>query len=325
MSSRRSLRLPITLGTVMFVLLALITVGWVVLNVFGLMWDPKNRTVYIWLLSVGATLLVVLIVGTAFYLTISVKAINLNRRQSNFIDSVTHELKSPIASLKLYIQTLSRHPVPPNEQGEFYKTMLDDVERLDQLTTHILDAARLERNEMDVEREEVDIPKILKECVDSVRGRFRIDVDAITLQTEPCTVAGQRPDIVMIFRNLIDNAVKYAGAPPKVSIKCRFQADLRQAPGYIKRGKVTVQINDNGNGIPTAFRNKVFGRFVRLGSELEREKPGTGLGLYIVRTLVDRLRGRVKIRDPEHGTGTVFEVQLPAKQIVEKVARESEK
>lgn len=323
MSFRRSLRLPITLGTIMFVLLAFILVGWVVLNVFGLMWDPKNRTVYIWLLSVGATVLIGLIVSTAFYLTISVKAINLTRRQSNFIDAVTHELKSPIASLKLYLQTLNRHPVPPNEQAEFFKTMLEDVERLDQLTTHILDAARLERSEMDVEREEVDIPKVLKECVDSVRGRFRIESDAITLAADPCTVTGQRPDIVMVFRNLIDNAAKYAGAPPKVSVKCRFQADLRQAPGYFKRGKVTVQITDNGKGIEAASRNKVFGRFVRLGSELEREKPGTGLGLYIVRTLVDRLRGRVKIRDPEQGTGTVFEVQLPARQVIEKEVKDS--
>jgi signal transduction histidine kinase len=316
MSFRRSLRVPITLGTVMFVLLALLTVGWVVLNVFGMIWDPKNRMLYIALLSVGATLLVVLIVSTAFYLTISVKAINLTRRQSNFIDAVTHELKSPIASLKLYLQTLNRHPVPPSEQGEFFKTMLDDVERLDQLTTHILDAARLDREEMVVESEEVDVPKILRECVESVRGRFRIEQEAISVECESCSVVGQRADIVMVFRNLIDNAVKYAGTPPKVSVRGRFQADSRQAPGYIKQGKVFVQIIDNGKGIPAAYRNKVWGRFVRLGSELEREKPGTGLGLYIVRTLVDRLRGRVRIRDPEQGPGTVFEVQLPARQII---------
>lgn len=315
MSFRRSLRLPITLGTVMFVLLALLTVGWVLLNIFGAQWDPENRAIYWTLLSVGSTLLVVLIVGTAFYLTISVKAINLNRRQSNFIDSVTHELKSPIASLKLYLQTLSRHPVPPSEQEEFYKTMLDDVERLDQLTTHILDAARLERGEIEIERDEVELPKVLRECVESVRGRFRIPQDAISLEAEPCSTVGQRTDIMMVFRNLIDNAVKYAGTPPKVAVTCRFQPDLRQRPEPVRKGKVFVQIIDNGKGIPAAFRNKVWGRFVRLGSELEREKPGTGLGLYIVRTLVYRLRGRVRIRDTEQGTGTVFEVQLPAHQI----------
>lgn len=317
MSFRRSLRLPITLGTVMFVLLALLTVGWVVLNVFGMIWDPKNQTLYITLLSVGSTLLVVLIVSTAFYLTISVKAINLNRRQSNFIDSVTHELKSPIASLKLYLQTLSRHPVPPSEQESFYRTMLDDVERLDQLTNHILDAARLERGEIQQEREEIDIPKLLKECVESVRGRFRIDHDAISLEADPCFIVDQRADVMMVFRNLVDNAVKYAGTPPEVVVDCQFQPNIRQDDqvNYLV-GKANIQISDNGNGIPAAFRNKVFGRFVRLGSELEREKPGTGLGLYIVRTLVNRLRGRVRIRDSEPGKGTIFEVQLPARQMI---------
>lgn len=301
----------------MFVLLALLTVGWVVLNVFGMIWDPKNQTLYITLLTVGSMLLVVLIVSTAFYLTISVKAINLNRRQSNFIDSVTHELKSPIASLKLYLQTLSRHPVPPSEQESFYRTMLEDVERLDHLTNHILDAARLEQGEIQQEREEIDIPKVLKECVESVRGRFRIDHDAISLEADPCFIVDQRADVMMVFRNLIDNAVKYAGTPPEVIVDCQFQPNIRQDDqlNYLV-GKAIVQISDNGNGIPAAFRNKVFGRFVRLGSELERDKPGTGLGLYIVRTLVNRLRGRVRIRDSEPGKGTIFEVQLPARQMI---------
>ncbi len=317
MNSRRTLRLPITLATVMFVLLAVLTVGWVLVTVFIARWDEQNRGFWWAILSIGAVLLVVLIVGTAFYLTISIQAITLSRRQSNFVDSVTHELKSPIASLKLYLQTLTRHPVPPSEQGEFFRTMLDDVERLDELTNHILDAARLERGEIEIEREEVDIPKVLKEGVDSVRGRFRIDRDAISLEAESCYVFGQRADVMMVFRNLIDNAVKYAGTPPLVEVTGWFQPDIRQDDqvNFLK-GKVVVQIGDNGNGIPASARKKVFGRFVRLGSELEREKPGTGLGLYIVRTIVSRLRGRVRIRDSEPGKGTLFEVQLPARQTI---------
>ena len=92
-------------------------------------------------------------------------------------------------------------------------------------------------------------------------------------------------DLEIIFRNLIDNAVKYAGQPPKVEVPLR-PADRRRP------GRVIVQVADNGRGIPHHLRRKIFGRFVRLGLELEREKPGTGLGLYIVRTLVRRLRGR---------------------------------
>ena len=105
----------------------------------------------------------------------------------------------------------------------------------------------------------------------------------------------------MIFRNLLDNAIKYAGAEPAVWIDSRCDGD----------NKVIVRISDNGAGIPSRARRRVFGRFVRLGLELEREKPGTGLGLHIVWTLVRRLRGRIRIRNREPGPGTVFEVELP--------------
>ncbi len=108
-------------------------------------------------------------------------------------------------------------------------------------------------------------------------------------------------DLDIIFRNLIDNAVKYAGQPPQVEVTA--------GPGGPE--EVVVQVADNGRGIPFHLRRKIFGRFVRLGLELERDKPGTGLGLYIVRTLLQRLRGRIRVRDPKAGPGTVFEVHLP--------------
>ncbi len=101
---------------------------------------------------------------------------------------------------------------------------------------------------------------------------------------------------------MIDNAVKYAGNPPRVEVTAC----------HGPKNQVLVQVADNGRGIPNHLRRKIFGRFVRLGLELEREKPGTGLGLYIVRTLVRRLKGRIRVRDPKQGPGTVFELQLPA-------------
>jgi signal transduction histidine kinase len=106
----------------------------------------------------------------------------------------------------------------------------------------------------------------------------------------------------VVLRNLIDNAVKYAGNPPRVEVSA--------FPG--PNNQVLIQVADNGRGIPHHLRRKIFGRFVRLGLELEREKPGTGLGLYIVRTLVRRLKGRIRVRDPKQGPGTIFELELPA-------------
>src|SRR5688572_1365132 len=161
MFERRSLKLPITLGVLMFVALAALLIGWIVLSSFGIWSDASRAGLYITLLSIGSTLLTLAIVGTALYLTLSIKAINLSRRQSNFIDSVTHELKSPIASLKLYLQTLNRRQVTAAEQEIFLKDMLEDVERLDQLINHLLDVARLEKDRATTQPEELRLDEII--------------------------------------------------------------------------------------------------------------------------------------------------------------------
>ncbi len=303
MWDRRSLKWPITLGVVLLVLLVVLTIGWVLLAIFGAMQKEGAATLYWTLLTVGIVLFAFVIVGVSMYLTLTVKTINLNRRQSNFMDSITHELKSPIASLKLYLQTLNRHPVSPEEQAKFFRFMLEDVERLDGLINHVLDAARLDRQPADIEAnmEEIAIEPLLRQCVQEVCTQRRTAPDAVQLQIEPSVVRARRVDLDMIFRNLVDNALKYAGEPPAVVVVSRPKPD----------GTVLTQVGDNGPGIPLRYRHKIFGRFVRLGSELERAKPGTGLGLYIVHTLVRRLRGKVKVRDRDIGPGTVFEVTLP--------------
>lgn len=311
MSTRRSLRLPITLGVVMIVLIVAIIVGWVLVNVFAALKEETSAPLYWTLLSVGSVSLVAVLVGVVMYLVLSITAINLNRRQSNFMDSVTHELKSPIASLKLYLQTLTLREVNDEERENFHRFMLDDVERLDNLINHLLDAARLEREAVDSEIEDVDIAELVAQCAQSVCLRYRVPNETISLKTEPCIVRGRHVDLDMIFRNLIDNAVKYAGSPPRVEVSLNPKSDE----------EIVVTVADNGQGIPLQMRRKIFGRFVRLGFELEREKPGTGLGLYIVRTLVSRLRGRIRVRDPDDGPGTVFEVQLPGTSPKKKEAK----
>ncbi len=305
-SHRKSLRLPITLAIVMIVLLVALLVGWVLLAVFGALVDSSSAPLFWTLLPVGTTFLVLVLVGVVVYLVLSIKAINLNRRQSNFIASVTHELKSPIASLKLYLQTLNRRPVDISERDEFYRYMLDDVDRLDRLISHMLDAAQLDKHPVAEDVEEVEIASLIRECAQTICLRYRVPYSTIQLTLEPCFVRAARVDVDMIFRNLIDNAVKYADFQPAVEIH------LRTAP---KAGLIVVRVHDNGVGIPHKMKRKIFGRFVRLGLELEREKPGTGLGLYIVRTLVRRLQGRILVQDAEQGSGTVFEVQIPGQPL----------
>jgi signal transduction histidine kinase len=299
--TRRSLSLPITLAVVMILLLAALTVGWVVMTVNSAIDYSHAAPVYWTLLSVGATFYLLIVVGVVMYLTLSIKAINISRRQSNFIDSVTHELKSPIASLKLYLQTLTRRPVPDSERQEFYQFMLEDVDRLDQLINDILDAARLERGEQRSEVVDVQLDDLLATCSQEVCSRHRVPVETISLALNPCVVRASRVDLELIFRNLLDNAVKYAGDPPQVKVQLAERYD----------GRLVVRVLDNGRGVPIRHRKQIFRRFVRLGTELERDKPGTGLGLYIVRTLVGKLGGRIQVRGREKVSGSEFEVTLP--------------
>jgi signal transduction histidine kinase len=302
MFERKSLRWPISLGVVLIVLVVVMLVGSIITLIVAALNSPTSAGWYWAWLAIGSTLLTFILLGVVMYLVLSIRAVNLTKRQSNFIDSVTHELKSPIASLKLYIQTLNRRQLPPEEQDKFFKGMLDDVERLDTLINHLLDVARLERIAKPGEDQDVQVDEVLRSCVQQVCLRHQVAADAVRCELQPAMVRCRRVDLELVFRNLIDNAVKYAATErPEVEVKM----DLAQP------GRVVVRVSDNGRGIPPEQRRKIFGRFVRLGSELERDKPGTGLGLYIVRTLLSRLRSQIQVRDRPQGGGTMFEVNLP--------------
>ena len=299
MLRRGSLGWPITLAVVMIVLVVLLTVGWVIVTAIGAL-NAASPGPYWAMLIVGTTFLLLVLVGTVLYLVLSIKEIRLNQRQSNFMDSVTHELKSPIASLKLYLQTLERRKLSDQQQADFHRFMFEDLERLDSLIDHLLDAARSDKPPADDELENVDLPAVLQSCVEAVRVRYQLPDEAIRLTTDAATIRAQPMDLEILFRNLIDNAVKYSGEGPQVEIDAKLNG----------QGIVTT-IADNGPGIPSEMRRKIFGRFVRLGNELERTQTGTGLGLYIVQTLVKHLKGSIEIQDRGAKPGTLFEVTLP--------------
>ncbi|HEV3136402.1 MAG TPA: HAMP domain-containing sensor histidine kinase [Pirellulales bacterium] len=298
---RTSYGWPITLAVVMIVLVVALIVGWIVLTV-----RETSGSVAFWvLLLVGTLFLVLVLVGVVLYLLISIKGIRLNQRQSNFMDSVSHELKSPIASLKLYLQTLARRSVTEQQQANFYRFMLDDVERLDSLINHMLDAARLDQQPIETDIANVELSNMLRSCAETACLRYHLPIETIRLSATGAMLRARPIDIEMVFRNLIDNAIKYGGAEPVVEIDSQFVGD----------SSVVTRVIDNGPGIPAKLRRKIFGRFVRLGSELERSQSGTGLGLFIVRTLVKRLHGKITVRDRGHQPGTIFEVQLPARPV----------
>jgi two-component system phosphate regulon sensor histidine kinase PhoR len=299
MLERKSLRLPITLGVLMILVIVLLIVGWVLITVFSARSTEQSQFYWV-LLTIGTLLFLFVLVGVIMYLVLSIKAINLNRRQSNFIDSVTHELKSPIASLKLYLQTLTIRQVSETEREKFYEYMLGDVERLDSLISHLLDAGRVENRRSDADCEAVNLSLVIQDCVNTVATRHQISADVFQLELAEAYVWAPPVDINIIYRNLIDNAVKYANSPPRVLISMK-----------ITDQQVLTEIMDNGPGIPTSQSRKIFGRFQRLGSELQRKKPGTGLGLYIVRTLVKQAGGTVALLTNGRLGGARFEVRFP--------------
>jgi len=299
-----TLRTPITLGVVMIVLVVILTAVWVSGTVIGAMQSESSRAVFFVMLAAGSVLLIAVLAGVIAYLTLSVKAFNLNRRQSNFIDSVTHELKSPIASLKLYLQTMHRHEVSVQQQQEFHHMMLGDVERLDSLINHLLDTARIERGESPPATQ-LELAPILDQAATAACVRHKMPAETVQIRCPPITLQAPAIQIEILFRNLIDNAVKYGGSPPVVKVAAECD----------ESGTICVTVQDNGSGIPANLRRKVFGRFVRLGSELERSRPGTGLGLYLVRNITHALGGRIDVSDArqldEECAGTLFEVRLP--------------
>jgi two-component system phosphate regulon sensor histidine kinase PhoR len=299
---RRSLGWPILLGVVLIGSIIALGVGWVLVSIAAAL-GSENAAFYYAVLGVGVALLVLVLVGVIVYLALTVKAIALSQRQSNFIDSVTHELKSPLASLKLYLQTLTRRAVSSEQQADFHRFMLQDVERLDTLIDHLLDAAKtLQRRPAQATETAALEPVLVRARANAVR-RYGVPESSVRLDCDAgLRVRGREADLEIVFRNLVDNAVKYSLPEPLVEVTAQATA----------QGRVVVLVSDNGPGIPISQRTNVFGRFTRLGSELERSTPGTGLGLFLVRSLVKQLRGKVTVRGRLPDRGTIMEVEIPA-------------
>lgn len=290
---RRTLHLPITVSIALMGLNIALMVCWIVFLAKSYQYTA---------LTIGTVLFSLVLIGLTIWLVLIIKSHRLHQRQVNFVDSVTHELKSPIAAVRLYLDTLKirNEILTAGQRDECYLTMESELNRLEVLINQLLEVGRLERLGQERDPEDVPLTPLLERCATNVcthRGLELAEVFAFDLQP---ALLHARPMIVeMVFGNLLDNAVKYAGSPPRVEVDVR-----------VRQERVVVRVADNGLGVPTDQRKKIFDLFYRSGNELERKSTGTGLGLYIVRTLVHFLRGKVTVYNRLAQSGSIFEVEL---------------
>lgn len=292
---RRHLKLPIWSSVVLSTLNITLMVVLIVLLARQSAWLS---------LVLGAIAMAISLFGISFYSFLTIKEIQLNRRQANFVDSVTHELKTPIAALRLYLDTLLMRDLGPEDRQEFYGTMETELERLDALINQLLEVGRLDEIGSQADPEHVDLLSLLQAAAElSCKRHKHNPEDVFEFDVAPVALHTRRMLLEMIFGNLIDNAVKYGGDPPQIRVSAK------------PRGwdRVAIRVQDNGKGIPESQRRKVFQLFFRGSDELQRTRKGTGVGLYIVKTLVGILKGRVAVHDAPDSQGCVFEVVLPGR------------
>lgn len=290
---RRTLHWPITLSAALMILNVALMVCWIVLfaqlNSFGA-------------LTVGTIAFALVLIGLSFYLFLTIKEIQLNRRQANFVDSVTHELKTPLASIKLYLETLQLRELDVERRDDFYNTMQQELIRLDTLINQLLEVGRLDAIGQESETEDIQLEPLLRRCAQAACAKHKhVAPDVFDFVIPPVVIHARPIVLEMIFGNLLDNAIKYGAEQPEVRVEVSTRS----------RGRILTQIIDNGDGIAPELKKKIFRIFVRSGEELTRRKKGTGLGLYIVRTLVHTLKGRIRVQDRSDRSGSVFEVELP--------------
>jgi len=232
----------------------------------------------------------------------------LKRRQSNFLDAIGHEYKTPISTLRLLIETMQLRNVKPEKLQDYLRSMSAEVDRLEHTGQQVLATARLEAGALPQGQQQRDLGQLVDEVLARSGSGLRSRGAHLTLDlnTEPLPVVGSYDEIAVILDNLLDNALKYTPGPDK-RIAVRVGRSGRWA---------TLSVEDNGPGIPESERANVTERFYRVGSELTRTTTGVGLGLYLVRRATEALGGRLRLGDGAHG-GTLVTVLLPLQAVTE--------
>ncbi|HUB83533.1 MAG TPA: HAMP domain-containing sensor histidine kinase [Bryobacteraceae bacterium] len=287
---RKSIAFYIAFGTGLILVILVLYFGWVQLN-----WRHGA------LLVLGILLLLIIISGVILNTISLVREIHRNEQKDAFINAVTHELKTPVASIRLYLETLQTRAVDEEKRQEFYRIMLDDSERLLATIEQVLRTGRMGAAGRGLNLVRIDLGSLVEECVVRARALHRVPPGSITFQPgASASILADLEEVRAAVANLIDNAVKYSGKDVNVRV------ETEQLNGY-----VIMRVKDAGVGIPKTELKRVFKRFHRVPGPLASRVKGTGLGLFIVRSVAKRHGGRAWAESEGAGRGSTFFLQLP--------------
>src|SRR6266849_7068558 len=266
--------------------------GWIILN-----WQEGVKV----LLGIifFAAIAAVLILNTSFL----VREIRKNEQHDSFIHAVTHQLKTPIASIRLHLQTLERRELQDAQRHDFYRLMLEDTDRLMHTVEQVLRAGKAGARKG--ERVSVDFARLVERCVENARTSHHLQPDALRYESlldgNGSEVSGDPEDLRTAVSNILDNAIKYSGNHVDVSVQLVLPEQKR----------LVLRVQDRGVGIPATELKTIFKRFYRVPNRARAQVRGTGLGLFLVRTIAKRHGGRVSAQSAGEGQGATVILELP--------------
>ena len=255
--------------------------------------EPHRKAMII---GEASVFLLIFLIGTIQLHRTLNKEHQLHLQQKNFLLSVTHELKSPLASIKLYLQTILKRDLDHERQQYFIQNSLKDVERLDDLVENMLIATKIENDSYSFPKEIFDLSDLIKKVVDRLQGHACHSQISMRGVESNISLAGDQFALSSVVSNLIENAIKYSPSCAEVRLKL-----------HKNKGHVYFEVADQGVGIEDDEKSRIFDKFYRVGSEQTRKTKGTGLGLYIVKQVLDKHHAKITVKD-NHPNGTIFEI-----------------